>query len=473
MTIRTRRVLVGASYIIFIAALGPILLYTFGYRLSPESWTLQKTGGFFVSTSPLNSRISLDGKFKKETSFISRGAFIQNLRPKSYTILVEKDGFWPWTKTLPTRPSAVTEARAVLVPRDPHGEIVLRGPFENMLTSPQGRFFLFTEKKNDQSYGLSFYNLRSGMLLTPASLQAKNLLEHINAIPGHISWASDETSAIVETKNDWIEITFNPEGTVAAKSLYATGDLRRLFKQKPRLVTMHPDDPQRIFILDGERLFIWHGGQAPKVPVLETIAGLIAEENNLVMLDSQSGLLYRTDLDGRAPQALSQEKIEHRGLAHIISRLDGYAVWSDAGLSMLDTNASHVQKISDEELTRAPLSSDTNIIWWSNGSLWIQWLASDEKLPYYQTERHEKLLQTERPISQVFLYPTEGYLVVAAGETVFVTELDGRNIRNTVNLYKGKRPQIFVPGDEKVVYILDDNILLKISLDTPFTPKTD
>ncbi len=473
MTIRTRRVLVGASYIIFIAALGPILLYTFGYRLSPESWTLQKTGGFFVSTAPLNSRISIDGKFKKETSFISRGAFVQNLRPKSYTILVEKDGFWPWTKTLPIRPSAVTEARAVLIPRDPNREIILRGPFEDMIASPQGRFLIFTEKKNDQSSRLSFYNLRSGILLTPASTQTKNLLERVGKIPEHISWASDETSAMVETENDWLQLTFNPEGTVSAKSLYATGDLRRLFKQKPRLVTMHPDDATRIFILDGERLFIWHGGQPPKIPVLETIAGIIAEENNLIMLDSQSGLLYKTDLDGKAPQALSQGKIEHMGLAGILSRPDGYLVWSNAGLWFLDTGSAHAQKITDTHLSKMPLSNNEHVIWSSENTLWIQWLTSDEKLPYYQTERLEKILETERPISQVFHYPNEGYLLTATGEHVFASELDGRDTRNTISLYKGSHPQLFVPSDEKIVYILDDHTLFKVSLDTPLVRNTN
>jgi len=261
---------------------------------------------------------------------------------------------------------------------------------------------------------------------------------------------------------------------VEAESLYAIGTLRRTFKQKPRLITMHPDDPQRIFILDGERLYIWHGGQPPKIPVLDTIAGLTAEENNLIMLDSQSGLLYRTDLEGKTPVQLSQEKIEHDGYASIAHRSDGYLVSNGSGLWFLDTAASKVQKLAEAPSSQNILSTDTNVIWWSENELWIQWLASDEDLPYYQTERREKIMQTANPISQVFHYPgEEEYLIVAAGETVSITELDGRDKRNTINLYKGKAPRIFIPADEKIVYILDDNILLKVSLDTPFQTKSN
>jgi len=117
---------------LFIFAALPILLYSFGYRLSLNDFKLVRAGGLAISSIPATGvKISVDGKFVHETSLISRRAYLQGLTPRVYHIHIEKDGFYPWDKAVGVLPEKVTSAEALLVKKG-GPEILLKGKFTDM-----------------------------------------------------------------------------------------------------------------------------------------------------------------------------------------------------------------------------------------------------------------------------------------------------------------------------------------------------
>jgi len=98
-------------------------LYSAGYRFDKDWKSLVRTGGIYIYSNT-DVRISVNDSEARETNFFRRGIFVQELRPGTYSVVAEKDGYQRWSKQLPVEASRVTEASAFLVRSSPILEIV-------------------------------------------------------------------------------------------------------------------------------------------------------------------------------------------------------------------------------------------------------------------------------------------------------------------------------------------------------------
>src|SRR3989344_1036561 len=114
MTYKGRMRLFWFSVALFLLIAPPVLFYATGWRITSKL-TIERTGGLFIAVPESGSKVYLDGELKSETNFLQSGTFIQNLTPRFYSVLVAKDGYWPWMKLLPVKGSEVVEAKALLV----------------------------------------------------------------------------------------------------------------------------------------------------------------------------------------------------------------------------------------------------------------------------------------------------------------------------------------------------------------------
>ena len=125
LTIGKRRVILIVCVLIFLAAAPAVLLYSNGYRLG-ANWTLKKTGGLYVASPVSGAQIFVNDNLERETNIIQNGLFLSGLRPGAYSVLIAKEGYWPWSKKMEVKSQMVAEARALLLPKEPEGEIIKR-----------------------------------------------------------------------------------------------------------------------------------------------------------------------------------------------------------------------------------------------------------------------------------------------------------------------------------------------------------
>ncbi|RJQ32274.1 hypothetical protein C4572_01480 [Candidatus Parcubacteria bacterium] len=123
MSIKKRRITLLICVIIFLIAAPVAAMYSSGYRFSPISG-FYKTGGIYVSSPLSGSRIFVNNKEEAKTGLLEEGVLLQNLKPGKYSVLAAKEGYWPWQKKLFVREQAVTEARALLVTKEPVGKLL-------------------------------------------------------------------------------------------------------------------------------------------------------------------------------------------------------------------------------------------------------------------------------------------------------------------------------------------------------------
>lgn len=123
LTIQKRRIALIVCVLLFLVAAPAVVLYSNGYRLS-SGWTLKKTGGLYVASPISGAQIFVNDKLEKETNIIQSGLFLSGLRPGVYSVLIAKEDYWPWSKKMEVKNQMVAEARALLLPKEPEGEII-------------------------------------------------------------------------------------------------------------------------------------------------------------------------------------------------------------------------------------------------------------------------------------------------------------------------------------------------------------
>ena len=133
MTRRKRLILFWLCAVFFFITVVPLLLYSFGYRFSFESWRILRAGGLFITSAPsTGTQIFIDGKLMKETTLLSRKLFLQGLTPQTYHIEIKKNGYFTWEKSLPVRPELVTDVQALLIQDGPEGKVLSKGAFASL-----------------------------------------------------------------------------------------------------------------------------------------------------------------------------------------------------------------------------------------------------------------------------------------------------------------------------------------------------
>jgi len=95
----------------------PLLVgYSFGYRFTKLSW-LARTGGVTVTLREPQTTIFIDDVEVRQTNFLQRNYFFQNMNPGEYTIRTNKEGFYTWQSTVPVFPEYVTGTFPLMIPK--------------------------------------------------------------------------------------------------------------------------------------------------------------------------------------------------------------------------------------------------------------------------------------------------------------------------------------------------------------------
>lgn len=118
LSIRRRRIYLVFFAVVFFVTIPLLILYATGYRLS-NALNLVRTGGLYISTPYSGVTVSIGNSIVKETSVFQKNIFVQNLRPRTYDILVTKNGYQTWKKRLMVSPQTVTEGHTFLLPQKP------------------------------------------------------------------------------------------------------------------------------------------------------------------------------------------------------------------------------------------------------------------------------------------------------------------------------------------------------------------
>lgn len=115
MSKKTRLIILISCVVCFLLVAPVLVLYSEGYRFDFEKMGLTETGGIFISTLPSADQITVDSTISQKPGFLLNSVFIQSLLPKDHSVLIVKQGYFDYTKTLPVKGKGVTKLEKVLL----------------------------------------------------------------------------------------------------------------------------------------------------------------------------------------------------------------------------------------------------------------------------------------------------------------------------------------------------------------------
>lgn len=131
-TRRTQQAIFFFFILLFFASAPLVVLYTAGYRWSPDIGIV-RTGTLFVASTPKDATISINGQTIRDTT----PAIIKTLKPAPYQIQLTLAGHLPWSKTLPIREGETTFIDHVILFLDNPPQLLAREPMHNVAWSAQ------------------------------------------------------------------------------------------------------------------------------------------------------------------------------------------------------------------------------------------------------------------------------------------------------------------------------------------------
>jgi len=164
---KTKRLVINLL-IVLVLVIGTAVAIQFakGYRPNIQDRAIQGTGLLSLTSYPKDSRVIINDRL---TTVTDDKLY---LTPGNYTIKIEKDGFHPWTKSVPVRSELVSSVDTRLFPIIPATSPITFYQADNASVNPEGTkiAYVLSHTPVSADSGLYVYSL-TGNLLGSQNLQ--------------------------------------------------------------------------------------------------------------------------------------------------------------------------------------------------------------------------------------------------------------------------------------------------------------
>jgi len=221
-----------------------------GYRFDFEKMKITLTGGIYVRTFPTAEKITIDSKIKGKPGMFANSIFVQSLLPGSHTVLVEKNGYYNYFKTIPVQEKEVTKLENILLFK----KNVRLTVVADQTQTPFNALEKFILKNNNLYYSASPENL--GLTATQ---KATPILKKITAFamsPSGGSPAGRQNNNIVWLGTDGLVYKSDP-ANLSAQPIKLTLTPIEIIKNKSyKIITLEGHPNGAIFINNNGNLLL-------------------------------------------------------------------------------------------------------------------------------------------------------------------------------------------------------------------------
>jgi hypothetical protein len=158
---KAKRLIINILILLFLAG-GTVaaIQYAKGYRPNLKEGSLQGSGLLNVTSYPKSARVVINDKL---TTVTDDKLY---LYPGTYNVKIEKDGFHPWTKSVPLKPELVSNADARLFPIITATSPLTFYQVGNAAANPDGSkiAYVLTKSPVDTANGLYVHSLSGNFL---------------------------------------------------------------------------------------------------------------------------------------------------------------------------------------------------------------------------------------------------------------------------------------------------------------------
>jgi len=414
---KVRKILFLICLVLFLLVSPLVVLYSQGYRLNFNPPTgrikITQTGGLFLKAWPRQVEIYLDSKLVKKTDWFFGSVFIENLLPKKYKVLVKKDGFHLWEKTLEIKEKEVTEAKnIVLWPQNPNFSLVSQGVESFWFSPDQKKIILLNEESEKEGWSLKLYDVERGIqsyLVTEKEIHPQGA-ELLNL------------DFSVDSKRVSLEIG------AAERIKYFDLEIDRI---PPTLVEEEP----------------------PFVPLDRVIA--YQKLNDDVYYLNNFGHLFKTNLSFESQTKISEKPFALLPETEYQLKVCGDFIFLKEGenLYIFNSESKTFEKFFSPFRGLRVSPNSEKLMYWSDSEIWILFLKKGVIPSPEYTEEKLFLVRLSEKINDV-IWLNSDYFAFILGNMIKITETDTRDRLNIIDFATLEKPQMFFNTNNQKLYIL-------------------
>lgn len=209
---------------------------------------------------------------------------------------------------------------------------------------------------------------------------------------------------------------------------------------------------------------------------LKTASFFLAGEQ-IIYLETNNRFLYSASINGANRQQISltplpedNYKISQNG--EFIS-----ALGNNGSLFLLNSETRIFDSVGSG-IKNASFSLDgKKLLYHTENEIWVKYLEKIQIQPYHEAGEKELITRFSEKIISAIWYPEDNeHIIFAVGDTIKITELDGRNKRNTHDFAKTNAffvfdsrlsQQLYYNIDSELLYFTNNSRLLSAQLKTP------
>lgn len=423
MTRQKRRILfyIFSATFLFISPF--IIFYAAGRIPDLSTFNFIKTGGIFVKSKTTNLNVFLNNEFQKETSFLSGGAILTNIKIGRYILKIEKQEYKPWYKSVDVLPERVTELRNILIlPEKINIELVKEIGGDLISISPDSSRLLF-EKKEKSSKVISIFNTQA---------QKSYLVSQINKNPiTGVIWGNN---GIILQKNGFFSIITETEKGYVEESI-------KFPLKNVVLADFYSESDNSIIFLDSNGgLAVLQNNTVKKIR--DNIDSFGIYGKNVFFVD-KNGFLAKLNIE------TSEVKIINRPGFFLSDKPvkikfspngDLFMIDSSGGLffvSLKEENIIHT--VAGEVLGAEFDSLGKKLLFWTPTEIKVFWVEPNVYQPFQKEFIIEPIFKLDSGIKEASWFTKDDFhIIIRAENGIYITEIDGRGGRNTIELVNKK-----------------------------------
>lgn len=381
---RSRNLLFAAAILTFVVAAPVIILYARGFYIDTGRGEVVSTGMVLIDTNVPRLEVSVDGR---DPSTESNPVAVRGLLPGRHTLMLEREGYTPWTAELEVRAEEVTRVDdVVLVKSTPVQDVLASGPVGAFAASPNGAYVAYVVSSGSDA-GVWLHTINDGdedrRLVDEDGLAEDVAVGSLDLL----RWSPDGKALLLHAGARWWLLA--PHVTKPAAK-----PLAHLDHVPPPQVEVDPSEPSTVFWRDDlGTVWRWRTattGTSPEALVSSTVEFVVAPPKLFVLSTVGAEVQLQTlDLRTKNPvpvvvawftgTAADVELLVAQGGGQVAVRADGELqvlrqVQGELTFAPVDEVAGAVQD--------AAWSSDGNLLAFRRGSeVWaydVQPLGDDE-----------------------------------------------------------------------------------------------
>ncbi len=195
-------------------------------------------------------------------------------------------------------------------------------------------------------------------------------------------------------------------------------------------------------------------------------AGWLNRGLDIFYLDRANYILYRRDRSGFIKEQISREPLPKDTYKLSVSSNNRFlAQDNQKNLYLLNMDSGIFEQIGNQVKDAFFSGDNKKILLRTTNELWILYLEDVLIQPYKKASEKELITRLSQNITQAIFYPDNEHVAFVVGDQIKITELDGRDQRNTIDFITAPSPQIYFDQASSSFYYLTRNELFRVKLE--------